>query len=164
MCRKALFLNLALVWTPNVTKTKQNNKTIQPITLPFGGTAPLSHMHADDSTMHALTTADCDIIVEGPVNALCAASGAQLNATKTETLLGLGLGLGYILCSQADDHSTGPKAERNAQQEAAKLRSKRDSTKKHTKTIVAKVSTTSKRCCFRTAVKNPNGMCHSTRG
>ncbi len=30
----------------------------------------------------------------------------------------LGLGLGYILCSQLADYSTGPKADRNAQREA----------------------------------------------
>ena len=44
-------------------------------------------MHADDTTIYAATPADCDRIIEGPVAAFAAASGAQLNPTKTKSLL-----------------------------------------------------------------------------
>ena len=60
---------------------------VRAIALPFGGTAPPCHMHADDTTIHAATPADCDRIIEGPVAAFAAASGAQLNPTKTKSLL-----------------------------------------------------------------------------
>ena len=60
---------------------------VQPITLPFGGAAPLCHMHADDTTIHAASPADCDKIIAGPVAVFTAASGAQLNPTKTKALL-----------------------------------------------------------------------------
>ncbi len=60
---------------------------VQPVTLPFGGAAPLCHMHADDTTIHAASPADCDKIIAGPVAVFTAASGAQLNPTKTKTLL-----------------------------------------------------------------------------
>jgi len=66
---------------------------VQPVTLPFGGAAPLCHMHADDTTIHAASPADCDKIIAGPVAVFTAASGAQLNPTKTKTLL-----FGSILC------------------------------------------------------------------
>ena len=54
---------------------------VRAIALPFGGTAPPCHMHDDDTTIHAATPADCDRIIEGPVAAFAAASGAQLNPT-----------------------------------------------------------------------------------
>ncbi len=60
---------------------------VQPITLPFGGAAPLCHMHADDTTIHAASPTDCDKIIAGPVAVFTAASGAQLNPAKTKTLL-----------------------------------------------------------------------------
>ncbi len=42
---------------------------------------------------------------------------AAIRASLDDTMT-LGLGLGYILCSQLAGHSTGPKADRNAQREA----------------------------------------------
>ena len=57
---------------------------VRAIALPFGNTAPPCHMHADDTTIHAASPADCDMIIEGPVAAFAAASGAQLNPTKTK--------------------------------------------------------------------------------
>ena len=60
---------------------------VRAIAPPFGGTAPPCHMHANDTTIHAATPADCDRIIEGPVAAFAAASGAQLNPTKTKSLL-----------------------------------------------------------------------------
>ncbi len=62
-------------------------RAVRPVTLPFGGTAPLSQMHADDTTIHAHSPADCDRIITGPVAAFTAGTGAQLNPTKTMTLL-----------------------------------------------------------------------------
>ncbi len=57
----------------------------------------------------------------------CGGGGSVLRSTEGGWLmcergrcgcLGLGLGLGYTLCSQLADYSTGPKADRNAQREA----------------------------------------------
>ena len=41
--------------------------------------APICHQHADDTTIHARTTEDCDKLVATTINTYCAASGAKLN-------------------------------------------------------------------------------------
>ena len=46
-----------------------------------------SDLQPDDTTIHATSAADCDKVIEGPVAAFAAASGAQLNPTKTKSLL-----------------------------------------------------------------------------
>ena len=64
----------------------QNTSVVRPISLPTGISAPLCHQHADDTNIHAATIADCDTIVSQSLGLFSAASGAQLNATKTQTL------------------------------------------------------------------------------
>ena len=68
------------------TRHLQNTSVVRPISLPTGISAPLSHQHADDTSIHAATIADCDTIVSQSLGLFSAASGAQLNATKTQTL------------------------------------------------------------------------------
>jgi exonuclease III len=62
---------------------------VRPIRLPLPdfAAAPICHQHADDTTIHAHSPADCDTLVATSVATYCAASGAQLNAGKTVTLL-----------------------------------------------------------------------------
>ena len=54
----------------------------QGIALPGGDTAPPSHQHADDTTLHTATLADM-VVALCAVALYCAASNAKLNATKS---------------------------------------------------------------------------------
>jgi exonuclease III len=59
----------------------------QPIRQPDGEAAPGSHQHADDTTIHAASAEDAELIVERAVEPFCRATNAKLNAGKTKVLL-----------------------------------------------------------------------------
>jgi exonuclease III len=54
---------------------------------PDGQPAPGSQQHADDTTLHAATADDAEVIVERAVEPFCRATNARLNAGKTKVLL-----------------------------------------------------------------------------
>ena len=56
---------------------------IRPITMPNGHPAPVSHQHADDTTLHVLQPSDAQVALNGSVALFCAASCSQLNASKS---------------------------------------------------------------------------------
>ena len=59
---------------------------VRPILLPSGQAAPVLHQHADDTTIHVRTRADARIIMEGPVQLFCRASGSSVQPSKSQGL------------------------------------------------------------------------------
>jgi len=56
------------------------------ILLPDGAAAPPIHQHADDTSLHAATNRDVQVLLQHAVQPFCAASGALLSASKCEGL------------------------------------------------------------------------------
>ena len=59
---------------------------IRPILLPSGLSAPILHQHADDTTVHVRTRADARIVIEGPIQLFCRASGSLVQPSKSHGL------------------------------------------------------------------------------
>ena len=60
---------------------------IRPITMPGGQPAPISHQHADDTTLHVLQPSDAQIALDDSVALFCAATCSQLNVSKSAGFL-----------------------------------------------------------------------------
>ena len=54
------------------------------IAMPDGTPAPPCHQHADDTTLHARTVEGVRVLLNQAVQPFCAASGAKLNASKSQ--------------------------------------------------------------------------------
>lgn len=59
---------------------------IDAIRLPGGVTTPASHMHADDTCIHTATVEGAKRALDLAITPFCAASGSQLNVSKSEGL------------------------------------------------------------------------------
>ncbi|KAL3158017.1 hypothetical protein ABBQ32_011780 [Trebouxia sp. C0010 RCD-2024] len=60
---------------------------IRPITMPDGQPAPVSHQHADDTSLHVLEPRDAQVALDTSIGLFCAASCSQLNAGKSQAFL-----------------------------------------------------------------------------
>ena len=60
---------------------------IRPITMPDGQPAPISHQHADDTSLHVLQPRDAQVAIDTSIGLFCAASCSQLNANKSQAFL-----------------------------------------------------------------------------
>ena len=60
---------------------------IRPIIMPDGQPAPVSHQHADDTTLHVLQPSDAQIALDSSVALFCAATCSQLNVSKSAGFL-----------------------------------------------------------------------------
>ena len=60
---------------------------IRPITMPDGQPAPVSHQHADDTSLHVLQPRDAQTAIDTSIGLFCAASCSQLNANKSQAFL-----------------------------------------------------------------------------
>ena len=68
------------------------------VALPDGSSAPPSHQHADDTTIHVPSLSDLTAAWQHAVNPFCAASASRANAAKTKAML---------LGSAVDGHGSG---------------------------------------------------------
>lgn len=59
---------------------------VSSIMLPSGQAAPAIHQHADDTSLHAASQQDVQVLVQQAVQPFCAASGALLSPNKCEGL------------------------------------------------------------------------------
>ena len=60
---------------------------IRPITMPDGQPAPVSHQHADDTSLHWLQPRDAQTAIDTSIGLFCAASCSQLNTNKSQAFL-----------------------------------------------------------------------------
>ncbi len=60
---------------------------IRPITMPDGQPAPVSHQHADDTTLHVLQPSDAQAALDSSIALFCAATCSQLNVSKSRGFL-----------------------------------------------------------------------------
>ena len=60
---------------------------IRPITMPDGQPAPVSHQHADDTTLHVLQPSDAQAALDSSIALFCAAICSQLNVSKSQGFL-----------------------------------------------------------------------------
>ena len=60
---------------------------IRPITMPDGQPAPVSHQHADDTTIHVLRPLDAQVALDSSIALFCAATCSQLNVSKSRGFL-----------------------------------------------------------------------------
>ncbi|BDA46021.1 probable LINE-1 retrotransposable element ORF2 protein [Coccomyxa sp. Obi] len=74
----------------------------QPIRLPSGDPAPIMHQHADDTSIHAQSPSDAQVILDTTVDLHCAATGSKLQRSKSQ-----GLGLGSFSHLEGPDAATG---------------------------------------------------------
>ena len=56
---------------------------IRSITMPDGQPAPVSHQHADDTTIHVLRPSDAQVALDSSIALFCAATCSQLNVSKS---------------------------------------------------------------------------------
>ena len=56
---------------------------IRPITMPDGQPAPVSHQHADDTTLHVFQPSDAQAALDISIALFCAATCSQLNVSKS---------------------------------------------------------------------------------
>lgn len=77
-------------------------QAFQPIRLPSGEPAPVMQQHADDTSVHARTPRDAQIVLEASVGLHCAATGARLQRSKSQAL-----GLGSLSHLSGPDPVTG---------------------------------------------------------
>ncbi len=57
----------------------------RPILLPSGRPAPHLHQQADDTTVHVRTRADARLVIDGPIQMFCKASGSLVQPSKSPT-------------------------------------------------------------------------------
>ncbi|KAL3139274.1 hypothetical protein ABBQ32_001683 [Trebouxia sp. C0010 RCD-2024] len=55
--------------------------------MPDGQAAPVSHQHADDTSLHVLEPRDAQVALDTSIGLFCAASCSQLNAGKSQAFL-----------------------------------------------------------------------------
>ncbi len=60
---------------------------IKPITMPDGQPAPVSHQHADDTTLHVFQPSDAQAALDSSIAMFCAATCSQLNISKSRGFL-----------------------------------------------------------------------------
>jgi len=60
---------------------------IRPITRPDGQPAPVSHQHANDTTLHALQPSDAQAALDSSIALFCAATCSQVNVNKSQGFL-----------------------------------------------------------------------------
>jgi len=60
---------------------------IKSITMPNGQPAPVSHQHADDTTIHVLRPSDAQVALDSSIALFCAATCSQLNVSKSRGFL-----------------------------------------------------------------------------
>ncbi len=60
---------------------------IRPITMPDGQPAPVSHQHADDTTLHVLQPSDAQAPLDSSIALFCAATCSQLNMSESRGFL-----------------------------------------------------------------------------
>ena len=60
---------------------------IRPILMPDGQPAPVSHQHADDTSLHVLQPEDAQLAIGSSIALFCAATGSQLNTAKSQAFL-----------------------------------------------------------------------------
>ncbi|CAL8463344.1 g2878 [Coccomyxa elongata] len=77
-------------------------QAFQPIRLPSGASVPVMHQHADDTSIHARSTTDAQVILDTSVDLHCAATGSKLQRGKSQ-----GLGLGSLSHLAGPDAATG---------------------------------------------------------
>jgi hypothetical protein len=82
-------LLFVLAAQPMVAHTRRIAAALQPRHLPSGDVQPVIHQLVDDTTIHAVTTADAQGLLTSSVDLHCIATGAKLQLGKT---MGLGLG------------------------------------------------------------------------
>ena len=82
----------------------QREGVIDSVRLPGGATAPASHQHADDTSIHTATVQGAKTALDLAVQPFCQASGSRLSISKSE-----GLTLGGHLPLEGDDPVTGVK-------------------------------------------------------
>ena len=70
--------------------------------LPDGQAAPVLHLHADDTTVHASTPADAQIILDGSIALHVEATGSRLQRSKSS-----GMGIGSLQHLAGPDQATG---------------------------------------------------------
>jgi len=66
-------------------QTRQS--VIRSITMPDGQPAPVSHQHADDTTIHVLQPSDAQVALDSSTALFCAATCSQLNVSKSRGFL-----------------------------------------------------------------------------
>ncbi|BDA47893.1 probable LINE-1 retrotransposable element ORF2 protein at N-terminal half [Coccomyxa sp. Obi] len=79
-----------------------HQRAFQPIRLPSGDPAPVMHQHADDTSIHAQSPRDAQVILDTTVDLHCAATGSKLQRSKSQ-----GLGLGSFSHLEGPDAATG---------------------------------------------------------
>ncbi|KAA6425792.1 MAG: reverse transcriptase [Trebouxia sp. A1-2] len=60
---------------------------IRPIIMPDGQPAPVSHQHADDTTLHVLHLSDAQAALDSSIALFCAATCSQLNVSMSQGFL-----------------------------------------------------------------------------
>ena len=60
---------------------------VRPISMPNGQPAPVSHQHADDTSLHVLQPSDAQMAIDSSIALFCAASCSRLNANKSQGFL-----------------------------------------------------------------------------
>ena len=64
-------------------------QAFQPIRLPSGDPAPVMHQHADDTSIHARSPRDAQVILDTSVDLHCAAIGSKLQHGKSQVQMSL---------------------------------------------------------------------------
>ncbi|BDA51426.1 probable LINE-1 retrotransposable element ORF2 protein [Coccomyxa sp. Obi] len=83
-------------------RRRAQQQAFQPIKLPSGDPAPIMHQHADDTSIHAQSPSDAQVILDTTVDLHCAATGSKLQRSKSQ-----GLGLGCFSHLEGPDAATG---------------------------------------------------------
>ncbi|BDA49663.1 LINE-1 retrotransposable element ORF2 protein [Coccomyxa sp. Obi] len=83
-------------------RRRAQQQAFQPIRLPSGDPAPIMHQHADDTSIHAQSPSDAQVILDTTVDLHCAATGSKLQRSKSQ-----GLGLGSFSHLEGPDAATG---------------------------------------------------------
>ena len=83
-------------------RRRAQQHAFQPIRLPSGDPALVMHQHADDTSIHAQSPSDAQVILDTTVDLHCAATGSKLQRSKSQ-----GLGLGSYRHLEGPDAATG---------------------------------------------------------
>ncbi len=70
-----------------LTGHRAQQGVIRAITMPDGQPAPVSHQHADDTTLHVLQPSDAQEALDSSIALFCAATCSQLNVSKSRGFL-----------------------------------------------------------------------------
>ncbi|BDA47098.1 Transposon TX1 uncharacterized 149 kDa protein [Coccomyxa sp. Obi] len=83
-------------------RRRAQQQAFKPIRLPSGDPAPIMYQHADDTSIHAQSPSDAQVILDTTVDLHCAATGSKLQRSKSQ-----GLGLGSFSHLEGPDAATG---------------------------------------------------------